>query len=764
MIPVALEPPLSTPPPELQTDDDTSVFPTPLTALPKTTPLPDLENFNLRPEQRKNPVFVAIYGIRYFKLASLGGQTPRGTIRGAISTALALSSALKTFDPIEKLRLNSTTYYRMDVRVLDPSALPPEGSSVLKSRSKRSKSDRSNPKQVKRKTVRAMSTDSTITDSSDEDNRRHSNLSSSKRVRIASPSSSSRSKGIPNGLKKLPKGYVYDTDVDGATLMDLSVNPSQTGEFIEHLKGQNTSETAYPDRRHQYGVDLTQKPSLFAVEQQTGYTYPRLRTSRRERLLKPDCEDGYAITDLKYSGGYLGRLFCLTDGHGGRACSSFVIATVPEALQVVLGKYKPSDMSIPSIQDEVKSQITEVIRVIDKEYLDYKKEQYLLYKAKKTDYDPGSDGTTLIVNIFIDKWLICVNVGDSRSILGSRDASGRWNVDFYSEDHTPSLERLAQTIYANGGEFVTHDDKVIKFDPNLKIDKKHRLSLKDARIRVKDGASNLYGIPYYRTRNGHAASINLGACIGDVLYKLDPAKPILNCKPDITFIDLSDNHYGYLLMASDGLWDYVQRGGKVQEQNTAVCQFVGDKLDRGWSNARIVNMLSDREGTTGLYSDSIQEYDDFTAILVVISDQDPPEVDEQLLNQQSQAMAISPLQQGQMADQQDQDSIQGLNETERAYLAMGAFEAGLDTDKMKVIQWIGPRRSMENPVQQLTREYVNQLFDDESDLSEPPASMDMDSADTAETDSASEIDIDDSTIEREPSPSASSEVDVESTH
>src|SRR5262245_6442000 len=89
-------------------------------------------------------------------------------------------------------------------------------------------------------------------------------------------------------------------------------------------RGKSAQENNFPDRRGEYGVDLTQEPSIFALEQQTGYTYPRLRTSGKERLLKGDCEDGYAIADLKHNGSYLGRLFCLTDGHGGRACSSFV--------------------------------------------------------------------------------------------------------------------------------------------------------------------------------------------------------------------------------------------------------------------------------------------------------------------------------------------------------------------------------------------------------------------------------------------------------
>ncbi|KAF9900497.1 Protein phosphatase 1L [Linnemannia zychae] len=514
------------------------------------------------------------------------------------------------------------------------------------SKRKQKLSSDTSTKTKKRKPETGSASDTLSSGSSDDDSmisvetdRKSNGRSRQKSIdtstRRGSPSSAStrtkppvRKDSIPNGLKKLPKGYVYDTEINQSALMNLSVNPSQTGEYMQHLKGKNALENDFPDKRGEFGVDLAQEPSTFALEQQTGYTYPRLRNSGRERLPKADCEDGFSITDLSHNGAFLGRLFCVTDGHGGRACSSFVIATIPGAMQVILGKYKPKDLSLPHVQELVKSQITEAVRLIDKEYLDYKKQQYILYKEKKITEDPGSDGTTLIVNVFIDKWIINLNLGDSRSLLSTRDTLGRWNVEFYSEDHTPALERLAQTIYANGGEFVTHDDKVIRFDPNLKNDKKHRQSLKEARIRVRDGALNEYGIPY-RTKNGQAASVNLGACIGDVLYKLDPVNPVLSCKPDITFIDISDMQQGFLLMASDGLWDYVKRGHRSQDQNWTVSQFVGDKVDRGWNHQRIVCALSDRETSAGLYSESIQEYDDFTAILVTFGK-------SQLLHQQKQ--------------------------------------------------------------------------------------------------------------------------------
>ncbi|KAF9395822.1 Protein phosphatase 1L [Podila verticillata] len=631
----------------------------PLEDLPHDEPLPILERFDLATEQLRHPLFVAIAktllvqgnawqsaldlvdGIRHFNLANLGGRTPKGSVQGAISTALTLAHQLKRIEPIEKEKLLNITYYRVAPEVLEEvsTSEPRAQSNGTRPRViQRTVPTRRKPTVTVKRKKKPLSTwgsDSLSSDGSlssgssdDEVDHRHKlvksnnsggrylDSSSSKRTRAGSSASSTSSPDqmdtIPNGLKKLPKGYVNI----------------------------NEKENNFPDRRGEFGLDLTQEPSMFAVEQQTGYAYPRLRNSGRSRLQKEECEDGFAISDLKHNNTFLGRLFCITDGHGGRACSNFVIATIPGAMQVILGKYKPADISLPSVQETIKRQITEALRLIDKEYLEYKKQQYLLFKAKAIPNDPGSDGTTLIVNIFIDKWIINVNLGDSRSMISSRDITGRWNVDFFSEDHTPSLERLVHTIYANGGEFVTHDDKVIRFDPNLKSDKKHRVSLKEARIRVKDAASNAYGIPY-RTKNGQCASVNLGACIGDVLYKLDPVNPVLSCTPDVTFIDITKIQQGYLIMASDGLWDYVKRGGKVQDQNAA-------------------------------------EYDDFTAILVTFN-QEQLKLQQQKRREHDEKQKVVQQQQKLLA-QQRQKEIEEIQRLQQQQLLMSVEQ---ETDEQE---------------------------------------------------------------------------------
>ncbi|KAF9421213.1 Protein phosphatase 1L [Podila epigama] len=702
-----------------------------LQTFPRTHPLPNLERFNLTPEQLRHPLFVAIAktllvnGNAWQSALDLVGRTPKGSVQGAISTALTLAHSLNRFEPIEKDRFANITYYRMAAQALEPNQNAVSGETQSNQEQQTTAPTRRIQASMKRKKKpeprwdldSTSSDDSLSSASSDEEvdhrvkrsnnrstksshtnsrtNSRYADYSGPKRTRASSSSSSGSSSStspvqndtIPNGLKKLPKGYVYDTEIYQNSLMRLSVNPSQTGEYMEHLKGKSERENDFPDRRGQFELDLEQAPSVFGVEQQTGYAYPRLRNSSRCRLRKEVCEDGFAITDLTHNGKFLGRLFCITDGHGGCACSNYVIATVPGAMQVILGRYKATDFALPSVQEIVKRQITDALRVIDKEYLEYKKRQYMLFKAKAIPSDPGSDGTTLIVNIFIDKWIINVNLGDSRSMISSRDFTGRWNVDYFSEDHTPSLERLAHTIYANGGEFVTHDDKIIKFDPNLKSDKKHRQSLKEARIRVRDAALNEYGIPW-RTRNGQCASVNLGACIGDILYKLDPVNPVLSCTPDVTFIDISEIQQGYMLMASDGLWDYVNRGGKVQDQNALVSQFIGDKLDRGWSNQRIVSHLSDREGLIALYSDSIQEYDDFTAILVTFDHEQLTVQRKRILAQKEleQAETVKRLQQQMIA--MEKEKAAKKQESENASSTGGENStkdvAAADTDAMEL--------------------------------------------------------------------------------
>jgi len=47
------------------------------------------------------------------------GRTPKGSVQGAISTALTLAHQLKRIEPIEKEKLLNITYYRVAPEILE---------------------------------------------------------------------------------------------------------------------------------------------------------------------------------------------------------------------------------------------------------------------------------------------------------------------------------------------------------------------------------------------------------------------------------------------------------------------------------------------------------------------------------------------------------------------------------------------------------------------------------------------------------------------
>jgi len=105
-------------------------------------------------------------------------------------------------------------------------------------RKPKQQSNNDGAKSKKRRPVTAWNSDTMSSDSSDdEENDSPKSSSSSKRVRTGTPSKPFRQEPVvPNGLRKLPKGYVYDTEIHQSSLMNLSINPTLTGEYMEHLR------------------------------------------------------------------------------------------------------------------------------------------------------------------------------------------------------------------------------------------------------------------------------------------------------------------------------------------------------------------------------------------------------------------------------------------------------------------------------------------------------------------------------------------------
>ncbi|CAG8459698.1 25934_t:CDS:2 [Gigaspora rosea] len=531
--------------------------------------------------------------IRNWNFKQLNSNTPTSTIQGAISTTNRDARINEFTEPIEKYMIKKHAYYRInlelfpsDVRALMNTPFPVSSSAAfhpvankkqlpikkvkptfskftLRSASKRNTSDSFNnhvtSKKVKISHHRFVTTRSSHFNKIDVDN--------DKRERIIKEKS----------VKRKPKASSSVTDEDSC----LSLNGI---DIITRIP------LDFND------IDTFIGPS-FAVAQQTGYSGFRNKPSQP----KAECQDAYCVKDLRnHDGSHIARLFCLADGHGGSGCSRFLIENVPDRVEKLLQELLQDDHTInfddENTQNLFKKWIKDLIKKLDDEYIDDKREKFRRWKHLRDQGNdsakPDDDGATLIINLFVGN----------------------------CEDHKPFLERLALQIFQSGGMFVESKngktDKNIEFDPF--INRPIRKNMKKARIRLsdQDEDENEDGIPF-KDGSGKYISLNVAATCGDLFFKLDPLNRIIDCVPDVFFKKLDGKYSGdrFLLMCSDGLIDHLRESeSKADRQNQIIANFIGEKLFSE-NPVSIVKYLCDREGDRKFFND-LQDYDDCTCILI----------------------------------------------------------------------------------------------------------------------------------------------------
>ncbi|CAG8748885.1 2999_t:CDS:2, partial [Gigaspora rosea] len=594
------------------------------------------QGLELKAEQRDNGIFAAIVKallsnsnqwmrapdivdrIRGWKLTTndgqLSGKTPTSTIQGTISTALKLAKSRGCEEPIEKHQIKNLTYYRLslhlftDSRIRDsmntiPPTPPPDPPRLAKDK-KRS------PTKPTRSTASSRNTSKRTTIDSD------INIITPKKIKISHNTS--------------PTINLMDNEHnehDSQFLIEPSVKKKSTK--YQPSEDYGTPESGPID----FDINTVNGPKSFAIIQETGYSYPRLSRLKRSenRYPKSKCEDAFCVKDLRRSdGSFMARLFCLADGHGGSGCSEFLISRVPNRIQELLQEH-PANFDNKDEQQWFREQMEHLVRKLDDEYVEAKRVEFRRWKSRRekqsdsnsisgrptfilkdrNDTDsmpPVDDGSTIIINMFINDWLINVNVGDSRTFLACRGKNNKWSVEFASEDHKPYLERLALKIYSNGGIFVDSNDDPIKFDPTPR-QRRTRPSLKNARIRLQgqDG-ENEDGVPYIN-ETGKYWSINVAATCGDLLFKLNRSRRVIDCVPDVTFRKLGKfaecGGDRFLLISSDGLFDHLKES-RTDEQNNEVAKFIGGLLDNGESVMNVVKKIGSREKYTTLFKDFSQ--------------------------------------------------------------------------------------------------------------------------------------------------------------
>ncbi|KAJ1551028.1 hypothetical protein HK096_003579 [Nowakowskiella sp. JEL0078] len=317
------------------------------------------------------------------------------------------------------------------------------------------------------------------------------------------------------------------------------------------------------------------------------------------------------------------KIYIMADGHGGANASRFFVNRARELITEFIDSFlatnssvvsnitplcpilrKSVDFSDSKIKISFKRELDMLYLQMDAEYCAKKVEEYRkwLDVGSPVGLRPVDDGCTMVINIFVDGWMINCNVGDSRTVVAKRDVSltdqchigaiaesglshvaqqkqSDFSIIFTSSDHNMTHPEKIYGIHRTGGQFV---------NPNGTI--KH-VNVTPPSNRNNLPYHELVGSRIYRPLNeairrvgvSHKRTLNLTATMGDLLFKVEPA--VLNCRPDITFVNLSDDlacsEY-IVVMATDGVWDHL----RVRDQDFQVLKYVYGVLD-GTPNSAI---------------------------------------------------------------------------------------------------------------------------------------------------------------------------------
>ena len=246
-------------------------------------------------------------------------------------------------------------------------------------------------------------------------------------------------------------------------------------------------------------------------------------------------------------------------------------------------------------------------------------------ESKGRGTKPHDDGCTLVVNLFIDGWLINANVGDSRTVVGAlldkssefetpakpttfyekynskkpiqlvknedeeesassqslpptpdftvSHQTAKMNLLFASSDHNMTHPRTTYYLQEHGGTFMLNTPPAPKFyrvdSPQARNWRPYSELIGTRVFRPKSGALIQAGVPHTRT-------LNLTSTMGDLLFKVAPA--VMTSTPDVRFIKFDKGVDYVVFCGSDGVWDHLKEQTTQERQNLGVLEAIHDML------------------------------------------------------------------------------------------------------------------------------------------------------------------------------------------
>eukprot|EP01053_Blabericola_migrator_P005879 Blabericola_migrator_1__5878@NODE_2977_length_2145_cov_321_949471_g1863_i0_p2_GENE_NODE_2977_length_2145_cov_321_949471_g1863_i0NODE_2977_length_2145_cov_321_949471_g1863_i0_p2_ORF_typecomplete_len279_score56_73PP2C/PF00481_21/3e62PP2C_2/PF13672_6/3_7e21SpoIIE/PF07228_12/2_3e12_NODE_2977_length_2145_cov_321_949471_g1863_i011491985 len=231
-------------------------------------------------------------------------------------------------------------------------------------------------------------------------------------------------------------------------------------------------------------------------------------------------------------------LYGVFDGHGpfGHDISNFVQQNLPRMI------YNHPDFYTDP-KSTLKAAFAKVQEDIEK-------------ACEKRDFDAALSGCTATVIIHdIEKNLLYVaHVGDSRAVLARRVNDTQFEAVDLTQDHKPTMEEERARIEAKGGEVK-----------RLEGDIPYRVFLKD----------KMY------------PGLAMSRALGDLVA----GQAGVSAEPDITLWELQKDRDAFIVLCSDGVWEFItsqESVDLVSKHGRRSVQFAADTLARESWNKWIV--------------------------------------------------------------------------------------------------------------------------------------------------------------------------------
>lgn len=278
------------------------------------------------------------------------------------------------------------------------------------------------------------------------------------------------------------------------------------------------------------------------------------------------------------------NLFSVMDGHGthGHFVSSSVKVLFSEFMfknsHYGINTNTSNNYSI-NLSNSMKKDSTSVnLSLLNTVYNKIVANEYSLIKRcfqhceaslAKSKYEVNFSGTTAVLVIQVDEYLICGNTGDSRAIVKTTEG-----IKNLSNDHKPDNELEKARIISSGG-------RVEKFNDGGEYVGPYRVWLK------------------YEDYPGLAMSRSLGDFVSKSVG--------CSCIPEVIELKINQS-YEYMVIASDGVWEFLD--------NEAVCKLVQPFFAKNDPEGACNKLIEESSRLWKLEDDG---QDDITCIVVFFS-------------------------------------------------------------------------------------------------------------------------------------------------